>query len=127
MLRPTARYGIAIMLAVLATTAAWPASRPTRGGPGDVAQVQELGSIHRLLGGSLGWALRLSRALRLVEPAATTSPVYQPWTIIDEPDPAGRSNDERPPVEGRPVPVRPPENPYDDGIDDDSQGAEPLG
>jgi hypothetical protein len=71
-------------------------------------------TIHRLLRSRLEWTLRVTRALRLLEQPSPPTSLPGMLTIIDEPDPTGRSDnpDERTapmphPIERDPEPDHP--------------------
>ena len=123
MRKKTVLYGIAIALALVASTLALPAPRSSDAGPADAALRAPLAqtpgpiTVHRLLRDHLDWTLRLVRTLGLLQPTPAPDVSYGTNTIIDEPDPAGRSKDGNgDPLPGtRPRPVNRDPNPYQEG------------
>jgi len=99
MRRSIALCGIAVAIALLASSLALPAERAADRTSGQATELRVATaapvatSIHRLLRGRLQWTLRLTRALRLVEQAPEPQPTYGTQTIIDDPDPAGMTKD----------------------------------
>jgi hypothetical protein len=112
MRKNTALFGVAIIFALFASSLVLPAPRHAAG---DADRTVQLGpsahqaggsiSIPRLLRRHLAWTLQLTRALRLLEPLSAPTSLPGPATIIDEPDPTGRSEDPDPVTVPIPHPV----------------------
>ena len=135
MRRNQALYGIAIVLALAASTLALPAPRPGDAGPSDCAPLATVASssgptsLHRMLRDAFDWTLSLGRYLQMLQATPEAGAGYSPSTIIDEPDPAGRSDGEQvDPLPGKqPRPVERDSDPYEDGVNSQSVPIQPLG
>jgi hypothetical protein len=117
------------------STLALPAPRSVDAGPSNGAPLATAPSssgttsLHRLLLDRLDWAWRLGRMLQMLQPTAASGSGYAPTTIIDEPDPAGRSDDEQTdPLPGKlPRPVERDNHPHEDGVNPNWVPIQPFG
>ena len=96
---------LTIVLAVLLSTLALPASRSVVAGSGEATAVRSANqftgplTISRLLANRLQWMLGLSRALEPTEPEH-----HGTQSIVDEPDPTTARPPSEPPPDDKPEP-----------------------